>query len=114
MLPSAPASPWPDAVETLRAAGFTVAALTPREPAMSVGAFVATDAARGRVAVLLGTEGAGLSDETMRRADVRVRIPMDAAVSRGAALDSLNVATAAGIVLHRLHERRRDLVREGD
>ena len=69
--------------------------------AMDIGEFAATPAARDRVAVLLGTEGHGLTGEALARADVRVRIPMSGA------LDSLNIATAAGIMLHRLHEVRR-------
>jgi tRNA G18 (ribose-2'-O)-methylase SpoU len=48
------------------------------------------------VALLLGTEGPGLSGAAKARADVRVRIPL------APGTDSLNVATAAGIALHRL------------
>ncbi|MGB0767845.1 MAG: TrmH family RNA methyltransferase, partial [Phycisphaeraceae bacterium] len=48
----------------------------------------------GRYAILFGSEGYGLSAETVERCDTRVRIPMHAGV------DSLNVAVAAGIVLH--------------
>jgi len=44
----------------------------------------------------LGAEGAGLSRATRAAADVEVRIPMAAGV------DSLNVAAACGIALHRL------------
>ena len=42
-----------------------------------------------------------VTSEALARADVLVRIPMNPA------LDSLNIATAAGIALHRLHELRR-------
>jgi tRNA G18 (ribose-2'-O)-methylase SpoU len=69
---------------------------------MDIGTFAATPAACGRIAVLFGTEGHGLSAEALARVDVRIRIPMN----RG--LDSLNIATAAGITLHRLHEVRGD------
>ena len=68
---------------------------------MDIGDFVATPAARGRVAVLFGSEGQGLTPDALARADIRVRIAMTGA------LDSLNIATTAGIVLHRLHEVRR-------
>jgi tRNA G18 (ribose-2'-O)-methylase SpoU len=104
VLPFAAAAPWPDALDRMRAVGFVIAAATPDAAAMDVGAFVGTAAARGRIAVLLGTEGQGLSAEALARADVRLRIPMSGA------LDSLNIATAAGIVLHRLHEVRRERV----
>ncbi len=45
-------------------------------------------------AVLLGSEGYGLPDALVTLCDKKVRIPMHAGV------DSLNVAVAAGIVLH--------------
>jgi tRNA G18 (ribose-2'-O)-methylase SpoU len=98
VVPFATAAPWPDALEQLRAAGFLVAALTPDDGAMAIGEFVGTSAARGRIAVLLGTEGHGLTAEALARSDVQLRIPMSGA------LDSLNIATAAGVALHRLHE----------
>ncbi len=50
---------------------------------------------RGRMAVLLGTEGAGLSPALMARAQT-VSIPM------AAGFDSLNVGVTSGIVLHHL------------
>ncbi|KAH8044089.1 glucosylceramidase [Aureococcus anophagefferens] len=57
-----------------------------------------------RVAVLMGAEGPGLTDEAQRLADVRLTIPMANAV------DSVNVATACSIALHELAStpRRRD------
>lgn len=100
MVPHADAGPWPDALDRLRAAGFAIVATTPASDAMAIGTFVETSAARGRVAALLGTEGEGLTAEALVRSDVRVRIPMTGA------LDSINIATAAGIVLHRLHDVR--------
>jgi tRNA G18 (ribose-2'-O)-methylase SpoU len=100
VVPCAAATPWPDALDQLRNNGFVIAATTPDEEAVNIREFVATAAARGRVAVLLGTEGQGLTAEALARADIRLRIPMSGA------LDSLNIATVAGIVLHRLHEVR--------
>ena len=100
VVPSVAAAPWPDALDRLRAAGFVIAATTPDDAAMDIGAFVGSAAAGGRIAVLLGTEGHGLTAEALARADVRLRIPMSGA------LDSLNIAMAAGIVLHRLHDVR--------
>ena len=101
VVPCAMAVPWPDALDRLRASGVVIAAMTPDAEAADIGAFVVTTAARGRIAVLLGTEGHGLTADAIARADVRLRIPMSSA------LDSLNIETAAGIVLHRLHEVRR-------
>jgi tRNA G18 (ribose-2'-O)-methylase SpoU len=77
---------WPDPIDELRSLGFTVAALTPAADAIAI-----DDLRAERIAWLLGAEGPGLTDETMRRADVRVRIPIAPEV------DSLNVGTAAAI-----------------
>ncbi len=79
---------WPAAAELLRGKGFTIAALTPQADAT-----VLRNAGLGgrRVALLLGSEGPGLTDAALRAADLRVRIPMAPGV------DSLNVATAGAI-----------------
>lgn len=47
-----------------------------------------------KVALLVGAEGPGLAEHTMRSCDIRVRIPM----ARGT--DSLNVATAAALAFY--------------
>jgi len=106
-LPFARASQWPDELDELRAAGCTVVALDPAPEAEQVDAFAAraahaagsgagAGAETGRLVLLVGTEGAGLSRGALERSCARVRIPMAAGV------DSLNVATAAAIALHRL------------
>jgi tRNA G18 (ribose-2'-O)-methylase SpoU len=74
----------------LRDAGFTVIALTPREPAFDL----LSCPRHRRVALLVGSEGPGLSASFEQCADLRVRIPMQSGV------DSLNLATATGIALH--------------
>ena len=80
-------------VEGLKAAGFEVIALTPgaREP---------LDRAPrgGRVAILLGPEGPGLSPEVIARCRP-VGIPMSGG------FDSLNVSVASGIALHHFTRR---------
>ena len=78
----------------MRDRGFTIAALTPEPDAEDVEDFVAD--VPPRIALLLGTEGPGLSQAATRRADRRVRI----AIAPG--IDSLNVATASGIALSRI------------
>jgi len=100
VVPFSQAASWPDALDRLRASGFLIAAITPAQDTADIGRFAATAAVRGRVAVVFGTEGHGLTIDALERSDVRVRIPMSGA------LDSLNIAMAAGIVLHRLHEAR--------
>ncbi|MGE3256163.1 TrmH family RNA methyltransferase [Pseudonocardia sp.] len=83
--------PWPASLHLLRAAGLRIAALTPAAGAV---ALRAADLDAGRVALLFGAEGPGLSPEALAAADVRVRIPMADGV------DSLNVATAAAVAFH--------------
>jgi tRNA G18 (ribose-2'-O)-methylase SpoU len=82
---------WPGVLERLRGAGFTVVALTTRG-----GDDVATSAAPSRLALLLGSEGHGLTDAALAHADRRTTISMAAGV------DSLNVVVACGIALDRL------------
>jgi tRNA G18 (ribose-2'-O)-methylase SpoU len=83
-----------EALEALRARGCRLVALTPAPDAASI-ADVAASLEHDRVALLVGAEGRGLSPALLALADVRARIPMSGAV------DSLNVATATGIALHR-------------
>jgi tRNA G18 (ribose-2'-O)-methylase SpoU len=94
---------WFGGLAGLRGAGFRVLALTPDEQAAPIGAALATAAADGqdRVALLLGTEGDGLSSRWLREADEAVRIPMDPG-ARAAGVDSLNVVAAAAIACHML------------
>lgn len=86
---------WPRVLTRLSAAGFTIVALTPGEPSQSLESFAARPRT-SRVALMLGTEGAGLTPAAESAADYRVRIPIAADV------DSLNVATAAAIALYEL------------
>jgi tRNA G18 (ribose-2'-O)-methylase SpoU len=92
-VPFARADEWPAALTGIRDAGFTLAALTPREPSVPLAEW---RPGRARIALLVGAEGAGLSAEAASRADVRVRIPTTGAV------DSLNLAVAVGIALFAL------------
>ncbi len=55
---------------------------------------------RGPVAIAVGTEQTGLTDEVLRRAAYRVRIPM---VGRA---NSLNVATSAAILVYEAVRQR--------
>jgi tRNA G18 (ribose-2'-O)-methylase SpoU len=92
-VPFAVAEPWPDVLEQVAAAGWTLVALTPSPVAPPI-ADVAARARGSRVALLVGHEGTGLTDVALRSAARLARIPM----APGA--DSLNVATAAAIALH--------------
>lgn len=86
--------PWPDGVAALQQLGLTVAALALADDAVPLETFAADPP--DRVALVLGTEGDGLSRRTVARADVTVTIPM------GGGVDSLNVAAAGAVAAYAL------------
>ena len=94
-VPYARMTGWYDGLAGLRAAGFRLLALTPDRTAAPIGAAVAGE----RIALLLGTEGDGLSSRWLREADQAVRIPMHPG-ALAAGVDSLNVVAAAAIACH--------------
>jgi tRNA G18 (ribose-2'-O)-methylase SpoU len=91
---------WFDGLAGLRGAGFRVLALTPDEDAAPLRAALETGPG-DKVALLLGTEGDGLSSRWRHEADQSVRIPMNSE-ARAAGVDSLNVVAAAAIACHML------------
>ena len=97
-IPYARMAGWYDGLADLTSAGFRLLALTPDAGATPIAAALR---APGPVALLLGTEGDGLSARWLREADTAVRIPMNPA-ARAAGVDSLNVVAAAAIACHLL------------
>ncbi len=93
-VPYARIEPWPDGLDQVRQAGFTVLALTPDPGAVPLQRL--GPAPRARSALLLGAEGPGLSKQALAASDVPVKIPM----RRG--VDSLNVAAAAAVAFWEL------------
>jgi tRNA G18 (ribose-2'-O)-methylase SpoU len=93
-VPYARLEPWPDGLDRVREAGFTVLALTPAADAVPMQRLDA--AQRARPALLLGAEGPGLSRNALAASDVPVRLPMRRNV------DSLNVAAAAAVAFWEL------------
>lgn len=89
-VPFAQLPPFPAGLDVLRDNGFQIIALTPNPKADTL----ATAMTGEKVALLLGAEGPGLTEETMRASDIRARIPMTAGT------DSLNVATAAAMAFY--------------
>jgi tRNA G18 (ribose-2'-O)-methylase SpoU len=96
-VPYARAPDWPAAIAELQSHGFRVLALTPAVDAVALDRLDYD--AESPVAVLLGTEGEGLSARAAALADERVRIPMMAGI------DSLNVASAAAVAFWVVGER---------
>lgn len=88
---------WPAGFTQVRQAGLTLAALALDPNAVELDELTANPPAR--LALMLGTEGDGLSRRARRDADVAVRIAMAGDV------DSLNVAAAAAVALHALRPR---------
>jgi len=88
---------WPRDADTVRQHGFVLAALCLSSRSITL------DELSGRrydnLALMLGTEGEGLSAGALRAADEHVRIPMDAGV------DSLNVAAASAVAFYATRPR---------
>ena len=82
---------WYDALPALSAAGFATVALT-----LAPGAVPLEEAVSGlgKVALVLGSEGHGLSPRWEQAADRRATIPM------AAGIDSLNVAAATAVACY--------------
>jgi len=95
LVPVVRTSALPQAVEAWKAAGLSIVAAIPRSgtPMYDI------DFTRP-AAILLGGEGAGLSEALIEASDQRVTIPMNNAV------ESLNVAVAAALLLYEAHRQR--------
>jgi tRNA G18 (ribose-2'-O)-methylase SpoU len=91
-MPWTVAGPWPGTLTSLSRAGFTLLGLTPDPAAVDIRRWRAGDGER--LALLLGTEGGGLTIESLAAVDVWLRIPMTSRV------DSLNVAAAAAVACY--------------
>ena len=83
-----------DSVERLQAAGFWVYG------AAAGGNALPWVELKGRVALVLGSEGEGLSRLVRERCDELISIPT------GGHIDSLNVSVAAGILMHETRRRQ--------
>lgn len=82
---------WPEGAQQLHDAGFAIAALALSDDATDLGEYAQHPP--DRIALLLGTEGDGLSGAALDSADTVVTIPMQRGV------DSLNVAAASAVAL---------------
>ncbi len=92
------ASQWPEAgLKRLQDLGFKTAAMALSDNSVSIDdpALMAEE----KLAIILGTEGDGLSPTTIARCDYTVRIPMSHDV------DSLNVAAASAVAFWQLRAR---------
>lgn len=89
---------WPHpGMERLRELGFRTAAMALRDDSVSIDDPQLM--AEEKLAIVLGTEGDGLADDTIANCDYTVRIPMSHGV------DSLNVAAASAVAFWQLGTR---------
>ena len=89
--------PWPGVgINILKGMGFKTAALALKEDSLPIDSKAL--AVEEKLAIILGTEGNGLRDETLEQSDYTVYIPMYNGV------DSLNVAAAAAIAFWELRK----------
>jgi tRNA G18 (ribose-2'-O)-methylase SpoU len=86
-----------DCYDTLHNYGFKTAAMALTDQSVSIDD--AMVACVERLAIIMGTEGDGLPQETINGADYVVRIPMAHGV------DSLNVAAAAAVAFWQLRAK---------
>jgi tRNA G18 (ribose-2'-O)-methylase SpoU len=97
---------WPDGLADVKAAGYTIVALTPDAACPDLTEACGREAWPGRIALVVGHEGGGLTEEALAASDLRVRLAMQPGV------DSVNVSTAAGIALYVCARRWGGIVQE--
>ena len=88
---------WPADMDRLKALGFKTAAMALSDDSVSIDdpALMAEE----KLAVLMGSEGDGLTNETIASCDYTVKIPMYHGV------DSLNVAAASAVAFWQLRNK---------
>ena len=88
---------WPEGIQVLHDAGFTTAALALVEDSLTIKELAARN--DEKLALILGTEGDGLSARTLAQTNLAVMIPMADGV------DSLNVAAASAVAFFATDQR---------
>ena len=86
-----------DSLDEIKALGFKTVAMALKENTLSIDDPRLTQ--ENKLAVIMGTEGDGLSDETISDCDFTVKIPMYHGV------DSLNVAAASAVAFYQLGKK---------
>ena len=86
-----------DSLEQIKALGFKTVAMALKDDSLSIDDPALTK--QDKLAIIMGTEGDGLSDSTISDCDFTVKIPMYHGV------DSLNVAAASAVAFYQLKRR---------
>ena len=89
-----------ESLDEIKALGFKTVAMALKDDSVSIDDPRLTT--EEKLAVIMGTEGDGLSDETIYDCDYTVKIPMYHGV------DSLNVAAASAVAFYQLGNRQKD------
>ena len=90
-----------NSLDEIKALGFKTVAMALKDNSLSVNDPVLTD--EKKLAIIMGTEGDGLSDQTISDCDFTVKIPMYHGV------DSLNVAAASAVAFYQLGSKQNDV-----
>ena len=90
-----------DSLDEIKALGFKTVAMALKDNSLPINAPELTN--EKKLAVVMGTEGDGLSDKTISECDFTVKIPMYHGV------DSLNVAAASAVAFYQLGNRQCDI-----
>lgn len=86
-----------DSLDEIKSLGFKTVAMALKDDSLSINDPVLTK--EEKLAVIMGTEGDGLSDKTISDCDFTVKIPMYHGV------DSLNVAAASAVAFYQLSNK---------
>ena len=86
-----------DSLDEIKSLGFKTVAMALKDDSLSINDPVLTK--EEKLAVIMGTEGDGLSDKTISDCDFTVKIPMYHGV------DSLNVAAASAVAFYQLSSK---------
>ena len=87
-----------DSLDSIKALGFKTVAMALKDDTLSISDPVLEK--EERLAIVMGTEGDGLSDSTIADCDYTVKIPMYHGV------DSLNVAAASAVAFYQLGNKK--------
>ena len=87
-----------DILDEIKALGFKTVAMALKDNSLSIGD--SRLAKEEKLAIIMGTEGDGLSDKTISKCDYTVKIPMYHGV------DSLNVAAASAVAFYELSNKQ--------
>ena len=90
-----------DSLDKIKALGFKTVAMALKDNSLSINDPGLT--AEKKLAIIMGTEGDGLSDQTISECDFTVKIPMYHGV------DSLNVAAASAVAFYQLGNKQNDV-----